>query len=53
MPGLRVPFHPMAFPGVAIPTSRWNVGYSFIWTWRHTCKCAFVPHSVIDFPRPF
>jgi len=36
LPGLRVPFHPLASPGVFIPTSRWNAGYSFLWTWRHT-----------------
>ena len=41
MPGLRVPFHPLALPGVAIPTSRWNAGYSFPWVWRRTCKRAF------------
>lgn len=36
MPGLRVPFHPLAMPGVVIPTSWWNPGYTFPWAWRRT-----------------
>ncbi|KAF8649628.1 hypothetical protein AX16_005717 [Volvariella volvacea WC 439] len=35
IPGLRVPFEPLALPGVAIPTSWWNPGYKFPWKWRH------------------
>jgi len=36
IPGLRAPFHPLAMPGVVIPTSWWNPGYAFLWKWRHT-----------------
>ncbi|KAF8815129.1 cytochrome P450 [Phlegmacium glaucopus] len=36
VPGLRVPFHPLAPPGVFIPTSWWNPGYAFHWAWRHS-----------------
>ncbi|KAF8816637.1 cytochrome P450 [Phlegmacium glaucopus] len=36
LPGLRVPFHPFAPPGVFLPTSWWNPGGSFNWAWRHT-----------------
>ncbi|KAF9051514.1 cytochrome P450 [Panaeolus papilionaceus] len=35
-PGFRVPFFPMGFPGVAIPTYWWNPGFFFLWQWRQT-----------------
>ncbi|TFY70798.1 hypothetical protein EVG20_g2210 [Dentipellis fragilis] len=33
-PGVRVPFQPLAVPGAALPTSRWNPGMSFTWSER-------------------
>ncbi|KAF9531001.1 cytochrome P450 [Crepidotus variabilis] len=35
-PGLRVPFFPMGFPGVVLPTTWWNPGYLFLWNKRLT-----------------
>lgn len=37
LPGMRVPFQPLALPGVLIPTSWWNPGIRFPWEWRLTC----------------
>ncbi|TFK38021.1 cytochrome P450 [Crucibulum laeve] len=34
IPGLRVPFQPLAFPGALIPTTWWNPGMYFMWKWR-------------------
>jgi hypothetical protein len=37
LPGLRIPFQPLAFPGVVLPTSSWNPGAEFHWTRRFDC----------------
>ncbi|KAF9482311.1 cytochrome P450 [Pholiota conissans] len=35
IPGFRVPFHPLRLPGVLLPTTWWNPGFYFMWTWRN------------------
>ncbi|KAF8882453.1 cytochrome P450 [Infundibulicybe gibba] len=35
IPGLRIPFQPLALPGALIPTSWWNPGLLFPWMWRY------------------
>ncbi|GLB42270.1 putative cytochrome P450 [Lyophyllum shimeji] len=36
LPGMRVPFQPLAAPGAILPTTRWNPGLRFPWLWRFT-----------------
>ncbi|KAH0580883.1 hypothetical protein H2248_012042 [Termitomyces sp. 'cryptogamus'] len=36
LPGMRVPFRPLALPGAIIPTTWWNPGLRFTWIWRLT-----------------
>ncbi|KAG6829040.1 hypothetical protein H0H87_012773, partial [Tephrocybe sp. NHM501043] len=36
LPGMRIPFQPLAAPGALIPTSWWNPGLRFPWLWRYT-----------------
>ncbi|KAG6901989.1 hypothetical protein C0995_005948 [Termitomyces sp. Mi166 len=36
LPGMRVPFQPLAAPGAIIPTTWWNPGLRFPWLWRLT-----------------
>ncbi|KAF8068982.1 cytochrome P450 [Lyophyllum atratum] len=36
MPGMRVPFQPLAAPGAIFPTNWWNPGLRFPWLWRST-----------------
>ncbi|KAG6812865.1 hypothetical protein H0H92_015793 [Tricholoma furcatifolium] len=36
LPGMRIPFQPLAAPGALIPTSWWNPGLRFPWEWRLT-----------------
>jgi len=37
MPGMRVPFQPLNFPGALLPMSWWNPGVSFTFYRRSTC----------------
>ena len=37
IPGMRVPFQPLDVPGALLPTTWWNPGVYFTWSWRSTC----------------
>lgn len=50
LPGMRVPFQPLAAPGVILPTSWWNPGLRFPWLWRSTFYKNYQNESVSIVP---
>ncbi|KAF8981867.1 cytochrome P450 [Cyathus striatus] len=36
LPGFKIPFQPIGFPGGAFKATWWNLGLEFVWKWRRT-----------------
>ncbi|KAF5318599.1 hypothetical protein D9619_010824 [Psilocybe cf. subviscida] len=49
-PGLRVPFTPLGLPGALLPTTSWNAGLMFPWTWRKTLYARYGTDTISIVP---
>ncbi|KAF8637894.1 hypothetical protein AX17_002517 [Amanita inopinata Kibby_2008] len=50
LPGYRVPFQPLAFPGVVFPTTWWNPGVYCTWLWRSSLYKKFNSENISVVP---
>ncbi|KAF9010234.1 cytochrome P450 [Cyathus striatus] len=53
MPGLRIPFQPLGFPGAVLPTSWWNPGMHFPWLWKNHFYKKYQSENVSVIPFVF
>ncbi|KDR80361.1 hypothetical protein GALMADRAFT_242750 [Galerina marginata CBS 339.88] len=53
IPGFRIPFWPLGIPAAFLPTTWWNPGLFFTWSWRHTLYKRFGNDTISIVPFMF
>lgn len=53
MPGMRIPFQPLAPPAILLPTTWWNPSVNFVWLWRYHFYKRFQSENVSFVPFVF